>query len=776
MIGLTSFLSVSLVLPFLCHFFISPASAFTTSFPTSSTQCGSFTITWSQDANQSLGPPFNISIVPVNSPTAPNAYSAGLGPDGLSVPILVEVPGSAFDATTNKGSHTIEKLPLRAGERFIVAMDDGYGLGTGGVSTIQTVATSPTSDSSCFSSASNSDNSFTISDLTPVPCQQVSITTGPTKQIRGFVPGGTAFALDVTNSAASSVVTEWTMNIAASTSFVLVYESLDSATVRTSGLITVGTDGVLGNSCLDTISPHSTISAPNPESTVGGIASANSSTSTSSGHKKTNIAAIVGGILGGLTFIAVVTLLIFFCIYRRTDTLGRSRSLTTVTPYRSGNSRATGTTGSGDDKSKRSGNKEGPRSEGLEGRLGTSLFGGGGKRKKGKRGEEWNTGMTSSRKRAMYPGLSFASTQNQSIVEDVEEDGRRQRARDGRATPPPVPFYAGAGVGRELDGDPAVSRWQDSKRRDGRIDRPATTTETTRRDSATQSSFVSGITSTGIQRPVDQYTVGGGLSDIVESDARHEGDQSMISSSPTRQLSLHESRSTLLTTALNSATVDTPSDSKTRSTTRKDGSSRPSTAPLTREHRGDSPSAGGGVDAASSKTPASRGYHLPSRAMRSSSVDLEHESSMAHVYPPDQKESHPVERTRRMEEAGEDWRSDGSHHPYALAMSPHDDIPGPFSNRTGGRDRGPSISHPYSDPVNTTSGSYQSLGSQHSNSQRQQRRPGGGGNHGSQPHIIRHRDAGLMMGSEDGDDHEERMIVELPPSYGEVASSGRRLR
>ncbi|KAG8767536.1 hypothetical protein FRC16_007339, partial [Serendipita sp. 398] len=307
MIGLTSFLSVSLVLPFLCHFFISPASAFTTSFPTSSTQCGSFTITWSQDANQSLGPPFNISIVPVNSPTAPNAYSAGLGPDGLSVPILVEVPGSAFDATTNKGSHTIEKLPLRAGERFIVAMDDGYGLGTGGVSTIQTVATSPTSDSSCFSSASNSDNSFTISDLTPVPCQQVSITTGPTKQIRGFVPGGSAFALDVTNSAASSVVTEWTMNIAASTSFVLVYESLDSATVRTSGLITVGTDGVLGNSCLDTISPHSTISAPNPESTVGGIASANSSTSTSSGHKKTNIAAIVGGILGGLTFIAVVT-------------------------------------------------------------------------------------------------------------------------------------------------------------------------------------------------------------------------------------------------------------------------------------------------------------------------------------------------------------------------------------------------------------------------------------------------------------------------------------
>jgi hypothetical protein len=99
--------------------------AFNTSF-TPPTQCGPLTITWNATQDTQTGPPYKLLIIPVNGPSSPLPDSTGLG-QGLSLPVVTDIPDSAWDATTRSGTFTIQQLPLKTGEHFVIIMDDGFG-------------------------------------------------------------------------------------------------------------------------------------------------------------------------------------------------------------------------------------------------------------------------------------------------------------------------------------------------------------------------------------------------------------------------------------------------------------------------------------------------------------------------------------------------------------------------------------------------------------------------------------------------------------------------
>ncbi|KAG8777059.1 hypothetical protein FRC16_004311, partial [Serendipita sp. 398] len=266
------------------NYYVNQAWAFTTTLPSSATQCGSYTVTWSATESQSIGPPFKLSIIPVNGPQASSADAGGLGPAGLSLPIVTTIPDTAFDAVTRSGSFKIDAFPLRSGERFIVVMDDGFGLGTGGVSSIQTVSSTAQGSGCLPDQNANSNVPFTLSTLTPTTCQALTITSGPVKAIRGFIPGGKPFSLDVGTAGGTSVTTEWTIDVAASTSFVLLYEGSTAGVLASSGLITVGSGSCSGNGTgsLSTTSGGSAIVASASSSNTSSRSSSSSSSSSAS--------------------------------------------------------------------------------------------------------------------------------------------------------------------------------------------------------------------------------------------------------------------------------------------------------------------------------------------------------------------------------------------------------------------------------------------------------------------------------------------------------------
>ncbi|KAG8833548.1 hypothetical protein FRC17_010519 [Serendipita sp. 399] len=254
--------------------YLTQVAGFSTTLPAFASQCGPYTVTWSAPESAAIGPPFTLSIIPVNGPQASSADAGGLGAAGLSLPVVTAIPDSSFNATSRSGTFQISALPFRAGERFIVVMDDGFGLGTGGVSTIQTVFPSSAQGSGCLPAAdANANVPFTLSTLTPTSCQSITITSGPAKAIRGFIPGGAPFSLDRGTATGTTVTTEWTINVASGTSFVLLFEGETAGVRASSGLITVGN----GNGCSTANGPSTTVTGG-----TAGVAAASSSTASSS--------------------------------------------------------------------------------------------------------------------------------------------------------------------------------------------------------------------------------------------------------------------------------------------------------------------------------------------------------------------------------------------------------------------------------------------------------------------------------------------------------------
>lgn len=132
------------------------------------------------------------------------------------------------------------------------------GLGTGGVSTIQHVSQQG-SDSSCLpADGTNSRTLFGLNTTQPAQCSTLTITSAPPKAIRGFIPGGSPFSLDVSTSQTDTVATNWDVNVPAGSSFVLVLE-LNNGTMATSGLLGSENSNGAGVSCLSSGALHSTI-------------------------------------------------------------------------------------------------------------------------------------------------------------------------------------------------------------------------------------------------------------------------------------------------------------------------------------------------------------------------------------------------------------------------------------------------------------------------------------------------------------------------------------
>ncbi|CAG8723453.1 7795_t:CDS:2, partial [Acaulospora colombiana] len=348
--------------------------AFSTSF-TPAVSCGSFTVNWNATAEQSIGPPFSLLIVPVNNADAPSDTSAGRGPSGLSPPIRLNLPDSVWNAASRSGTHTIDQLPLRAGERFIVAMDDGFGYGTGGVSLIQRVEISGAQTASCLpDSSANSNVFFSIGSFSPAQCSPLSILVNSPIEVRGFVPGGSPFSLDMPASTSGNATILWSVNVATGSSFVLLYRA-QNGDIATSGLMETTAAGQFGDECL--------VNAPH--------------TQTSNGAQS-----VVS--LEDWGFLLQLLSLPFSSSFDE-PTLWDEAAQYPLHPA-SKVDRMTSTRPM----------TEARWAEGLEGRFGGKLFGGG--KKKGANGSGSGGNMrtyTSSQRRAIYPGLSIASTQNQSI-------------------------------------------------------------------------------------------------------------------------------------------------------------------------------------------------------------------------------------------------------------------------------------------------------------------------------------------------------------------------
>ncbi|CAG7849747.1 SubName: Full=Uncharacterized protein {ECO:0000313/EMBL:CCA73212.1} [Serendipita indica DSM 11827] len=777
----------------ICSLF-SVVAGFSVTFSENPSQCAPFTVNWKADSSGGqLGPPFVVLIVPVNGPQAASADAVGLGTSTLSPPIRREIPDSAFSASTKSGNFTIDQLPLKAGEHFVVVMDDGFGYATGGVSTIHTVA-STSGSSSCLTGTSAS---LSLSTLSPAQCRDLNIVTPPPLEIRGFVPGGAAFSLDLGTGSSGDVTTAWTVNRPSGTQFVLLYRGRDGS-MASSGLL--GTASGTDTSCLSgshsLTATASFVTSSVPTSST--MSAGQSQSQSQSGGSKIKVPAIVGGIIGGLAFVGLIALATFFCVMRRTDVVGRPKSRSTLSPYVSGASRdPTTTSGAGSNNYDGGGlgrNDTGKsrRKTDLEGGLMGAIFGGSVKRKSdGYRGGREREMISSKKRREMYPGLSIASTQNRSIGLTTLDDD------------PPLPRRT------SLDDMPpfnGTTAYRDMKRSEARAPPPPASTKRT-----------SGETSSVITTPSTAPLVTRDRLAGVEEMSGY-GSGSRSTGSRDRRRSMEDSP------FQESATANTPSAWNSKSpTTRSKNSERPSTAPTTQQY---SPS----------------GFHRPTRRAAGSQESLEGYGG-AHGYPPDRKvdeqrrasvtddeiprvqvdllsmdtqgdvydrngtgrnrtddERRRRDEKQRQEEASVRRVLAQSAHPYALAQSPHPDDEenernrAPFTSpsswrqprqnssyshsadghsvemintgttQTQTRSRGwSSVSHPYSNP----SLSHSDDGHRYTG--------GSSAAHGSSTQIIRHRDAGPMMGSEDGDGEDGgRRILELPPSYGEITSSNRR--
>ncbi|KIM28114.1 hypothetical protein M408DRAFT_329730 [Serendipita vermifera MAFF 305830] len=265
-----TFVSLALLLP--------ARAAFTPTFSTETSQCGPFTVSWSSTDTARAGPPFSLFLIPVNDAGAATADEPGRGGASLSLALHQDIPESAWDATTNTGSYKLDALPFRTGERFIVVMDDGFGFGTGGVSGIQTVGPNPAGTSCLGQTEQEANIRFALDTRQPPQCAALSITTAQTTSIRGFVPNGSAFSLELPAASTGDMITTWNVNVATGSSFVLVYAGSDGK-YASSGL--VQTAAGTSDECIAN-GPHST-----GVSTGSSTSASRSSSSTSSRSSST---------------------------------------------------------------------------------------------------------------------------------------------------------------------------------------------------------------------------------------------------------------------------------------------------------------------------------------------------------------------------------------------------------------------------------------------------------------------------------------------------------
>ncbi|KAG8791734.1 hypothetical protein FRC12_008266 [Ceratobasidium sp. 428] len=288
--------SILLALGTLCHAWRAEFSE--------ATQCGDMTVKWAGTGGEKLGPPF----------------VARLAAFGLA-PLTINIPETAWNDAKQSGSYSFN-IPWPTNTKFVAAMDDGFGDGSGGVTGIQSVQSS--SNSGCLTNAvTQPEHVFDVFG-TYIQCSVVTMNwTQPatsTTRITGLVPNGIPFRLNAPTVNTKS--TTWNLNIPGGTAFVLMYIPSSGPSLTSQLLVSQaqgGNDACMGSGAYP--------SATAPQTGVAEATSATSPTSpatnaTGSGTPK--LGPIIGATIGAVAFLCALLGLGFF-FYRRKHSFARVR-------------------------------------------------------------------------------------------------------------------------------------------------------------------------------------------------------------------------------------------------------------------------------------------------------------------------------------------------------------------------------------------------------------------------------------------------------------------
>ncbi|KAI0750105.1 hypothetical protein C8Q80DRAFT_1120164 [Daedaleopsis nitida] len=253
----------------------------------------------------------------------------------FGTPRLLDIAESSF--SNNRGTHKTTMVHPTA-TRILAIMSDSSGFASGGVSPIITVGkqigdtqcnvTDPGVDfyyendpgvSQCLPyKYYNYPNAVQPITIKVVTCLRVM--TLDLCRLKGAVPGGNSFILKPPNG---SQTFEWTADVAAGTVVAMYMEDANGRQGGVTNFMTVGLSDV--NKCLDSNSPSPVANAPSmtsvstPSTTSGQTSSIPSTTTSpvSETTNHTNVGAIAGAVAGGVVALAILGLLVWFCLRRR---------------------------------------------------------------------------------------------------------------------------------------------------------------------------------------------------------------------------------------------------------------------------------------------------------------------------------------------------------------------------------------------------------------------------------------------------------------------------
>lgn len=287
-----------------CYFF-PLVSSYTWSFTSTPQQCG----TLSLQVSGSGSPPYSVLVIPYGPTPLPNN---------------TEVRTIVYQQFDGSSTATSFQLKYPTTSQFVAVVSDSTGFGSGGTSVAASVMSS--SDSSCFNPNQTVSPAFPFNIFPTnqvVQCNASRLWWDPsqvqgTPSFQGVIPGGQSFSIpegQITQVSNEGTGFSWIPSVRDGSTLIIVAGDNRGLGTGGSGLYTVSQGIYPNSSCLTTTSPSSTIGSP-----AGGAYPTNASgaETTSSSSSKTNVGAIVGGVIGGLAVVAILALAGFYLIRRKT--------------------------------------------------------------------------------------------------------------------------------------------------------------------------------------------------------------------------------------------------------------------------------------------------------------------------------------------------------------------------------------------------------------------------------------------------------------------------
>ncbi|KLO13971.1 hypothetical protein SCHPADRAFT_339061 [Schizopora paradoxa] len=248
------------------------------------------------------------------------SWTGGTSPFSLLIAPLfrnflnISVPASAYDAESQTGSFSTQ-LSFPENQKFLLAMSDASGFGSGGISSVLTTGTSATG-SACDTTL-NAVPAFTFA--IPDQLQQCSEfifdgysnSTQP-NTIRGLIPLGQTVTLETDPSTNEFT---WQANVPSGTSMVFI---ITDSLGRGGGTSDVEIVTESSNAaCLNEQSPHSTASSATSMTATSTATSQSSPTTTPQSSKSNLNTGVVAGIAVGVVAILLFVILLVVVLVRR---------------------------------------------------------------------------------------------------------------------------------------------------------------------------------------------------------------------------------------------------------------------------------------------------------------------------------------------------------------------------------------------------------------------------------------------------------------------------